>query len=135
MKRNIFISLILGVFFVACAVQTQNLSHNSKYRILSISLNEILLESPQDASFNIDNNKIYGSTGCNNYFVDFKWIDKNIIEISDNGGATKMMCHPEANEFEMIFLKHLVGKFNVTSLDKADEVALDNGSFTIILGK
>lgn len=131
MKRNIFIALILGIFFISCATQTQGLSQNATYNITSISLNEILVESPQGATFTVENSKIYGNTGCNNYFTDFKWIDKSIIEIGSNGGATKMMCDKDTNEFEWIFLKHLVGKFNVTAIDNG--ITLDNGNFTITL--
>lgn len=132
MKKHIFFALIFGLFFAACSTHSNTLSQNTTYKILSISLNDILLESPPNATFNIDD-KIYGNTGCNNYFVSFQWIDKNIIEISDNGGATKMMCDPNANEFERMFLQNFVGKFNITST--SDSAILDNGNLTINLKK
>lgn len=125
--------VILGVIFIACASHTRALPSNAKYAISSISLNEILLPAPKNATFNLENDRIYGNAGCNNYFTNFSWVDDNIIEISANGGATRMMCKENENEFERMFLHNLRGKFNVTSAKNS--VVLDNGSFSITLEK
>lgn len=130
---SIFVALFFSVIFIACASHTRALLNNAKYAISSISLNEILLPAPKSATFNIENDRIYGNAGCNNYFTDFAWVDDNIIEISTNGGATRMMCAESENEFERMFLHNLRGKFNVTSAKNS--VVLDNGSFSIALEK
>ena len=130
---SIVVALFFSVIFIACASHTRALPNNAKYAISSISLNEILLPAPKSATFNIENDRIYGNAGCNNYFTDFVWVDDNIIEIGTNGGATRMMCAESENEFERMFLHNLRGKFNVTSAKNS--VVLDNGSFSIALEK
>lgn len=131
--KGVFLPLLIMGVFVACATHTRALPRNAKYAIASISLNETFLPAPKSASFNIDNERIYGNAGCNNYFTDFAWVDDNIVEIGGGGGATKMMCAESENEFERMFLHNLRGKFNVTSAKNS--VVLDNGSFSITLEK
>lgn len=131
--KSALFALVLSAVFIACASHTRALPNNAKYAISSISLNEILLPAPKNATFNLENDRIYGNAGCNNYFTNFSWVDDNIIEISANGGATRMMCKENENEFERMFLHNLRGKFNVTSAKNS--VVLDNGSFSITLEK
>lgn len=131
--KSALFALVLSAVFIACASHTRALPNNAKYAISSISLNEILLPAPKSATFNLENDRIYGNAGCNNYFTNFSWVDDNIIEISANGGATRMMCKENENEFERMFLHNLRGKFNVTSAKNS--VVLDNGSFSITLEK
>ncbi|MGX2982329.1 META domain-containing protein [Helicobacter sp. 23-1045] len=130
MTKNIFIAIILSAVFIACARQNIALP-NAKYNITAISLNDILLESPKGAHFSVKDSEIFGKAGCNNYFTSFAWVDENIIEISANGGSTRMMCAQAEMEFERIFLQNLAGKFNVANVKNA--IILDNGHFTITL--
>ena len=133
MKKIVFVMIMaFGMAFGAgSAEKTDILSQKAEYKISQIIVNGEAIEAPSGAIFGIDGTKIYGNTGCNNYFTDFKRVNSETIEISTNGGATKMMCDRDSMKFENVFLQHLVGRFGV--VESSDSLKLNGEKMEIWL--
>lgn len=138
--RKFFLACMLGIFALygagilnednAVSVESEEiLPQKAEYKIVQIVINGKATKAHEGAIFGVDDTKIYGNTGCNSYFTDFKRVDSENIEVSTNGGATKMMCDRDSMAFESAFLQSLVGRFNV--MESNDLVSLKgekNGS-------
>ncbi len=142
--RKIFLVCVLGIFVAfgagslnednAVSVESEEiLPTKAEYKITEIVVGGKALKAVSGATFGIDGVRIYGNTGCNNYFTDFARVDSQTIEISTNGGSTKMMCDKKANEFEHIFLQNLVGKFSVA--ENGDGLKLSSDKMQVLLQK
>lgn len=133
MKKIAFAMVVaFGMAFGAgSAEKTAILPQKAEYKISQIIVNGEAIEAPNGAIFGIDGTKIYGNTGCNNYFTDFKRVDSENIEVSTNGGATKMMCDKDSMKFENVFLQHLVGRFSV--VESGDSLKLNGEKMEIWL--
>lgn len=142
--KKIFLACVLGVFVAhgagsinedsAVSVESEEiLPQKAEYKITQIVVNGKSLNATSGAIFGIDGTQIYGNTGCNSYFSDFRRIDSQTIEISANGGATKMMCDKKANNFEHIFLQNLVGKFSIA--ENGSGLMLSSDKMQVMLEK
>lgn len=133
MKKIVFVMIVaFGMAFGAgSAEKTDILPQKAEYKIVQIVINGKVTQAPEGAIFGIDDTKIYGNTGCNSYFTDFKRVDSENIEVSTNGGATKMMCDRDSMAFESAFLQNLVGKFNV--MESSDLVSLKGEKMEVVL--
>lgn len=133
MKKIVFVMIVVfGMAFGAgSAEKTDILPQKAEYKIVQIVINGKATKAPEGAIFGIDDTKIYGNTGCNSYFTDFKRVDSENIEVSTNGGATKMMCDRDSMAFESAFLQNLVGKFNV--MESNDLVSLKGEKMEVVL--
>ena len=133
MKKIVFVMIVaFGVAFGAgSAEKTAILPQKAEYKISQILVDGKAIKAPSGAIFGIDGTKIYGNTGCNNYFTDFKRVDSKTIEVSTNGGATKMMCDKDSMKFENVFLQHLVGRFSV--VESSDSISLNGEKMEIWL--
>lgn len=133
MKKIVFVMIVaFGMAFGAgSAEKTDILPQKAEYKIVQIVINGKVTQAPEGAIFGIDDTKIYGNTGCNSYFTDFKRVDSENIEVSTNGGATKMMCDRDSMAFESAFLQNLVGKFNV--MESNDLVSLKGEKMEVVL--
>lgn len=134
---KIFLACMFGMFVVYGAGSMEStedsafLPQKAEYKIIEIVVNNEVLQASDGAIFGIDGTRIYGNTGCNNYFTDFNRKDNTTIEISTNGGSTKMMCDKKTNKFEHIFLQNLVGKFNVAN--SGDKLSISNDKMQVML--
>lgn len=128
--RFLVIFIMCGYVF-AMSVSNNPLS-DGVYKITSISVDGNTLEIPQKASLNIKDSRIYGNTGCNNYFANFVQNNNASVMIS-TAGSTKMMCHGDVMKFEDIYLKNLEGMFSTIKDNK--NIILENASMKIILTK
>ncbi len=152
--RKIFVALVVAFAFVYGAGSVDSVEKSAilpskgEYKIVRIVVGTKTMEAREGAIFGVDGARIYGNTGCNNYFTDFKRVDSQTIEISTNGGSTKMMCDREANEFERVFLENLVGKFSVADSNSfglsgeyavgtifLEKIVLGGANFYIVLQK
>ena len=135
MKKIAFVMIVaFGVAFGAgSAEKTAILPQKAEYKISQIIVNGEAVQAPSGAIFGIEDAKIYGNTGCNNYFTDFKRVNSETIEVSTNGGATKMMCDKDSMKFENVFLQHLVGRFGV--VESSDSISLKGEKMQVVLEK
>ena len=113
--KKILIFMIVA-YFSGCATTPNNTKislGNGAYKISEVKIAGKKIKIPQSASFNIEDDRIYGNSGCNDYFAAFSGGVASItIGIS---GATRMYCaNEEDNQFENIYLKNLEGTFNVS---------------------
>lgn len=133
MKKIVFVMIVVfGMAFGAgSAEKTDILPQKAEYKIVQIVINGKVTQATEGAIFGINDTKIYGNTGCNSYFTDFKRVDSENIEVSTNGGATKMMCDMDSMTFENAFLQSLVGKFNV--MESSDLVSLKGEKMEVVL--
>lgn len=133
MKKIVFVMIVaFGMAFGASSAEkTDILPQKAEYKIVQIVINGKATKAPEGAIFGIDDTKIYGNTGCNSYFTDFKRVDSENIEVSTNGGATKMMCDMDSMTFENAFLQSLVGRFSVTK--SGDKMSLTSDKMQVVL--
>ena len=142
--KKIVLACALGIFvaFGAGSISESNavsveseeiLPNKAEYKISQIVVGGKSLNAVSSAIFGVDGTQIYGNTGCNNYFTDFVRVDSETIEISTNGGSTKMMCDKKANNFEHIFLQHLVGTFSI--VENEGGITLTNDKMQVVLQK
>lgn len=133
MKKIVFVMIVaFGMAFGAgSAEKTDILPQKAEYKIVQIVINGKAIKATEGAIFGIDDTKIYGNTGCNSYFTDFKRVDSENIEVSTNGGATKMMCDRDSMAFESAFLQSLVGRFSVTT--SGNKMSLTSDKMQVVL--
>lgn len=93
--KNIILSIVLGVMCMSCCSNkyvAANISGDWKIdNVLGIEVNASEEEVPS-ISFQKEESRFYGSTGCNSFFGEFKTSDdKNEITLN-NVGSTKKLC-------------------------------------------
>ena len=139
MMKKIFLACVFSAMFAFGAGNAEGksseaiLPQKAEYEILQILVGGKTIKANGDAIFGVDGARIYGKTGCNNYFTDFVRVDGVTIEVSTNGGATKMMCDRESMEFERVFLQNLVGVFSV--VESSEGLNLKGEKMEILLKK
>ncbi|TLD96516.1 META domain-containing protein [Helicobacter jaachi] len=73
-------------------------------------------EAKSNMNFNVNENRIFGISVCNNYFATFT-LKGNKLKVS-NIGSSRRMCFPnESMRYEYMFLKYLQGDFIVNKKD------------------
>ncbi|RAX54619.1 hypothetical protein CCY99_02325 [Helicobacter sp. 16-1353] len=136
---KIYLLALVVLLSVGCAdiaeSNTQNKTNLSdgEYKIISITINNDILEIPQKATFNIKDNRVYGNAGCNNYFGGFVKNDDGSVSFFTIG-STRMLC-PDgyANQFEYKYLRSLDSTFRLSKNGK--DIILENPSSKIIVNK
>ena len=93
--KNIILSIVLGVMCMSCCSNkyvAANISGDWKIdNVLDIQVNASEEEIPF-ISFQSNESRFYGTTGCNSFFGEFKTTDnKNEIMLT-NIGSTKKLC-------------------------------------------
>ncbi len=93
--KNIILSIVLGFMCMSCCSNkyaAANLSGDWKIdKVLDIQVNASEEETPY-ISFQTEESRFYGTTGCNSFFGEFKTSDdKNEITLN-NVGSTKKLC-------------------------------------------
>lgn len=93
--KNIILSIVLGVMCMSCCSNkyvAANISGDWKIdNVLDIQVNASEEEIPF-ISFQSNESRFYGTTGCNSFFGEFKTTDnKNEIMLT-NVGSTKKLC-------------------------------------------
>jgi heat shock protein HslJ len=93
--KNIILSIVLGVMCMSCCSNkyvAANISGDWKIdNVLGIEVNASEEEVPS-ISFQKEESRFYGSTGCNSFFGEFNTSDnKNEISLT-NVGSTKKLC-------------------------------------------
>ena len=95
------------------ALSNDGASRSFPFSIISVSVDSNEFYAPSNAGLFYEENKLYGSTGCNNYFGEFKQ-NENTITIF-NVGSTRKLCDDNANEFERVFLSVFSDEFEITN--------------------
>ncbi|PAF46208.1 hypothetical protein BKH46_08495 [Helicobacter sp. 12S02634-8] len=94
---------------------------------------EHLLDLKEIATMNFDpsEHRIYGVTGCNNYFASYAWKDSDHLEVG-NTGMTRKLCEPDTlMSFEFRLMRNFNGIFSVKR--NGTSMVLDNGKMQIYL--
>lgn len=124
---------LLVLIFGGCSVAGLKVTdlENREFKIFHVVIdNKILKFDSAKIGFDKKEKRVYGKAGCNSFFASYE--DKgDRISIDENIGATKMICDPEAMEFEDNFLQNFNGVFEIIT-DK-NVVVLNNGKMKIYL--
>ena len=107
------------------------LSNDKAFSIISVKIDSKEYNAPSTATLFYEENKLYGSTGCNNYFGEFKKTNNTLMVF--NVGSTRKLCDENANEFERIFLSIFSDEFEITN--EESEYILKNSKASIKLKK
>lgn len=124
-----FIACILG-FFVACTdIERLRISVNIKDKdwvVLGVESQQKFTKAVEGAtlSFDIEQKRLFGNTGCNNYAANFE-IRQHIIAINNHSTIRKICESQKAMIFEFEFLRTIEGKFELISLNKYKQHTLD----------
>ncbi|WP_295699283.1 META domain-containing protein [Helicobacter mastomyrinus] len=87
-------------------------------------------QAKSSMSFDVDENRIFGVSVCNNYFATFALSGKK-LKVS-NSGSSRRICFPhESAEYEYYFLKALEGDFIVRK--KGNQMQLEGKEATYYL--
>lgn len=105
---------------------------SGEYKIEKMVINNNEIKIPDNVTLNIDDDRIYGNSGCNSYFAGFsRGVDDITIGVA---GATRMYCaNEEDNKFENMYLKNLNGDFKISGNNK--RIKLDGKNMQLIILK
>lgn len=131
--RKLLTLIIMIYIFNGCAEIPNNTKinlNNGAYKISEIKINGNKIKIAKSATFNIDNDRIYGNSGCNSYFAGFSRGSDSIM--IGTAGATRMYCaNEEDNQFENIYLKNLDGEFKISGDSKTIKLYNKNMEITL----
>lgn len=131
--RKLLTLIIMIYIFNGCAEIPNNTKinlNNGVYKISEIKINGNKIKIAKSATFNIDNDRIYGNSGCNSYFAGFSRGSDSIM--IGTAGATRMYCaNEEDNQFENIYLKNLDGEFKISGDSKTIKLYNKNMEITL----
>ncbi len=134
-----YILIIISLLLIGCAnnanidLESMNEQWNGEYKISHIIVGNETIFAPENATLEFKDNRIYGNTGCNNYFSIANWIKNGSLKVA-YAGSTKKMCHEkDINDFENIYLGNLEGEFEMSLED--DKYTLKNDNISIFLEK
>ena len=129
MIRIIIPSIFLFTFFIGCTGAEKIVDlENHEWTVTSIMGKTINPGNQPGGSPTInfsDNNKLFGSTGCNKFIGSYK-LDKNSISL-EPGAVTKMFC-PDSPEQEFLSAVRKVSGFKL----EGETLKLLNGSTTLM---
>ena len=93
--KNIILSIVLGCMCMSCCstkYAAANISGDWKIdKVLDIQVNASEEETPY-ISFQTEESRFYGTTGCNSFFAEFKTSDDRTEITLNNVGSTKKLC-------------------------------------------
>ena len=99
--KNIFLSIVLGFMCMSCCSNkytASNMSGDWKIdNVLGKQVNSSEEETPF-ISFQKEESRFYGTTGCNSFFGEFKTFDNKNNIILTNVGSTKKLCADMSTE-------------------------------------
>lgn len=92
--KNIILSIVLGVMCMSCCSNkyaAANISGDWKIdKVLGTEV--IVAEETPFISFQTEEARFYGTTGCNSFFGEFKTSDNKEDFMLTNVGSTKKLC-------------------------------------------
>ena len=118
-----FLTTCVLSLFVACTdIERLRVSVNLKDKqwvVLGVESKQKFTQATEGATliFDIEQKRLLGNTGCNNYTANFD-IKQHIISISNHSAIRKICDRRQAMIFEFEFLRTIEGKFELISLDK-----------------
>ena len=93
--KNIILSIVLGFMCISCCsnkYSAANISGDWKIdKVLNIEVNNTEEEIPF-ISFQTEEARFYGTTGCNSFFGEFKTSNNKENIMLTNVGSTKKLC-------------------------------------------
>ena len=99
--KNIILSFVLGFMCMSCCSNkytASNISGDWKIdNVLGTQVNASEEETPF-ISFQKEESRFYGTTGCNSFFGEFKTFDNKNNIILTNVGSTKKLCADMSTE-------------------------------------
>lgn len=126
MKKMLQIALV-ATFFVACASTSSSSDskiHNELVQNKLFKIEKIIVKGktfdPKNAeespSISFENNKFYGSAGCNRFFGSYQTKADTLQIQGDRVASTQMLCHPlDVMDFENSFLSNFKGTFKISN--------------------
>ncbi|HIV48366.1 META domain-containing protein [uncultured Helicobacter sp.] len=128
-----FIVLCLFIFlFCACSSSPKpSTLSNKEWNVNRLSIDTKVLFAPQNATmiFDIDQNRIYGNAGCNNYTANID-TDHNKIIIKRRTFTRKFCESQEVMEYEFEFLRNLEGEYEIITLKEYKDRLSTYGQIT-----
>lgn len=128
-KLYFFVSaLFLAMIFSGCFVlnlfdfgPSIDLGAN-QWRISSFSLDGVVyedkdLEQVPTMRFDTKELKMYGNTGCNNFFANYLWMSDKVIEMRGSGMTRKMCASEKTMKFEQKLMEEFDGEFEVSEVE------------------
>ena len=129
MIRIIIPSIFLFSLFIGCTGSGKIVALENNEWIVTSIMGKTINPGNQPDGFPIinfsDNNKLFGSTGCNKFIGSFK-LDKNNISL-EPGAVTKIFC-PDSPEQEFLSAIRKVSVFKF----EGETLKLLNGSTTLM---
>ena len=99
--KNIILSIVLGFVCMSCSSNkytAANISGDWKIdQVFDTKVNTTEEETPF-ISFQKEESRFYGTTGCNSFFGEFKTFDNKNNIILTNVGSTKKLCADMSTE-------------------------------------
>lgn len=123
--KNLFLTTILSLIIVSCTSRVGNASKLGKNQAPITGTQWVLADDiANKPTLLIEQNRISGNAGCNNYFSDAT-IDTSAGNFSaKNIGSTKKMCNNMTSETSYLSVLQEVNKYVVT--DTTLELYKDN---------
>lgn len=92
--KNIILSIVLGFMCISCCSNKYSAANISgDWKIDNVLGTEVIAaEETPFISFQTEEARFYGTTGCNSFFGEFKTSDNKEDFMLTNVGSTKKMC-------------------------------------------
>lgn len=113
--KNLLLSFCVAGLLVACALKSNLSFENKEFKVISLQSEgkELLYKGDEPSRLSFKGGQFSGFVGCNNFFGSYSLKDDRLL-ISENVGATKMLCPPEIMAFEDEFLYKFKGEFTLS---------------------
>lgn len=129
--KNIILSIVLGFMCISCCSNkyaAANISGDWKIdNVLGTEVNAT--EETPFISFQTEETRFYGTTGCNSFFGEFKTSDKKEDITLTNVGATKKLCEDMTVEDAIFSALSQVASVNYDN----DKMQLKNASGNVVM--
>lgn len=129
--KNIILSIVLGFMCISCCSNkyvAKNISGDWKIdNVLGTEVNAT--EETPFISFQTEETRFYGTTGCNSFFGEFKTSDKKEDITLTNVGATKKLCEDMTVEDAIFSALSQVASVNYDN----DKMQLKNASGNVVM--
>ena len=129
--KNIILSIVLGFICISCCSNkyaAENISGDWKIdNVLGTIVNAT--EETPFISFQTEETRFYGTTGCNSFFGEFKTSDKKEDITLTNVGATKKLCEDMTVEDAIFSALSQVASVNYDN----DKMQLKNASGNVVM--
>lgn len=112
--RKIFLAFMLMTLVVSCG----SLPQFGKKQASIVNTQWTLVEtgsSPKVPTLNVENNRISGTGGCNNYFADIVLNTKNGSFVAGSIGSTRMACSNMTSEQNFFDLLAQVNRYDLNN--------------------